>query len=971
MKDAIRERWPEVRALFEAALAQPRAARDGWLAAQPADDALREAVAALLADADDETLGGIEGPGAGELADGQHIGRYRILRTLGRGGMGVVYLAEQSNPRRLVALKLLAGAVGDAALARFRREAELLARLSHPGIARIVEVDADAGGRPFLVMEYVEGRDLAAHCVDRSRDERLALLARVADAVEHAHQRGVVHRDLKPSNILVDADGQPRVLDFGIGQVVGEGETLTATGTLLGTPAYMSPEQAAGSGKVDARSDVYALGVLAYELVADRLPLPVAGLTPLEALRVVGESTPPPLSRIDRTLRGDLEVIVETALAKSPSLRYASAGALADDLRRYLAREPIRARRPSAWRRGVLYARRKPAQVATLALALFGVLGGSALAVGYAVDAARERDRARAALADARDTQAALARVFAAGNPTLVGKPDVAFRDVLAATPAQIADLPPAIRLTVQYTVAQARAQIGDALAAIDAFVAAVRIAEELGEPRARAQAEIRRIMVAYDHVDLAESERAIAAVLADPAVQADPILHVAALLVGTGIAAGTARVETAVRRFQAARARWPDLAGRTPPIDDAGFLAEIEVNALVIEMAVMAYGLPGARPADAYVAAVRDAQARLARVFAPDEPHYAMLGVIAEYLPDAIAGEATWRQRLIASVDAQVPRLGSGHPTIVARLRVAQDMAGMKQMFDVALSRRLLEAMRHADGSPRARLRETTLLGGGGMLSALGLTRADVVAMRDAVCGARSGSDLDCIAADLLITEADIADGRVDAALARLEVLLDEGAALPPSIAQMIFAQVGYLYRGLGRDADAIAAAERAVAAVQANDEVPQQSRDIILMQMSWSFRPTRCDRVLDLIGPIEARLASYPAIGADTLARLLATCEVRVGRDPAAALARLAPWWEKARAPGVDPMFRLEMINGHLEIFHVLGRDAEFAQWARELVALEAAGVEAGHTPAYRAPWMVRARELVGQRGTGSAAD
>lgn len=272
------------------------------------------------------------------------------------------------------------------------------------------------------------------------------------------------------------------------------------------------------------------------------------------------------------------------------------------------------------------------------------------------------------------------------------------------------------------------------------------------------------------------------------------------------------------------------------------------------------------------------------------------------------------------------------------------------------------VEALRQADGSPRARLRETTLRSSNGMLSALGVTTANLVAMRDAVCAAQSGSDLDAINADLVIADADIAEGRRDAGLARLDVLLEESAALPPSIVQMAFAHVAFLYRTLGREADAIAAAERAVAALQANDELPQQSRDVVLMAISWQFRPTRCDRVLDLIGPIEARLASYPAIGGDTLARLLATCEVRVGRDPAAALARLAPWWEKAREPGVDPMFRHEVINGHLEIFHVLRRDAEFAQWARELVAVEAAGVNAEHTPAYRAPWMGRVRQVAG---------
>lgn len=154
-------------------------------------------------------------------------------------------------------------------------------------------------------MEYVDGVDLALarHTTTLPCTGRIALLAQIADAVEHAHARGVVHRDLKPSNILVTAAGEPKVLDFGIGQEVGVSSTLTQTGMLMGTPAYMSPEQAAGDAAADARSDVYALGVIGYELLANRLPLPVPGLTPLEALRVVGHETPPPLSRLDPSLR--------------------------------------------------------------------------------------------------------------------------------------------------------------------------------------------------------------------------------------------------------------------------------------------------------------------------------------------------------------------------------------------------------------------------------------------------------------------------------------------------------------------------------------------------------------------------------------------------------------------------------------------------------------------------------------------
>jgi hypothetical protein len=169
------------------------------------------------------------------------------------------------------------------------------------------------------------------------------------------------------------------------------------------------------------------------------------------------------------------------------------------------------------------------------------------------------------------------------------------------------------------------------------------------------------------------------------------------------------------------------------------------------------------------------------------------------------------------------------------------------------------------------------------------------------------------------------------------------------------------YLYRELGLTDAAIATAERTVEAILATPDLSEAARDIHLMQASWSLRPSRCDRVLELIGPIESRLLTYPAISGDVLARLLSTCEVRAGRDPEAALARLTPWWEKARQPDVDPMLRLEVVNAHLEIYDVLGDDAEFARWAREFGALETAGLDLSATLSIqRMPWVVRARAL-----------
>lgn len=433
MHPAIRQRWPEVRALFEAALKLPRPERAAFVAAHAVDAELAAATALLLAE-EPPTLAEHAGGAALEppLSQPLRLGDYELVRVLGRGGMGVVYLARQSQPQRLVAIKMIAGAPDASALARFHREADILARLSHPGIAQVYALEHDADGQPFLVMEYVDGEPLAIAMARLSRQQRLQLMARVADAVEHAHARGIVHRDLKPGNILIAADGQPKVLDFGIAYLSGAAiATLTATGALLGTPAYMSPEQASGLSEVDCRADVYALGAMLYEQLSGRLPVPVAGLTPLQALRQVSEHTPLPLGLLDRQLRGELQTIAETALQKDPRLRYPSAGALADDLRRLLADNPIRARRVGAVRRGWLFVRRNPALASALLVAVLALLGGTAAALHQAQVAQEQARRAQAAATRSAAVSATLMRLLSAGHPDENGGAPVTVIDLL------------------------------------------------------------------------------------------------------------------------------------------------------------------------------------------------------------------------------------------------------------------------------------------------------------------------------------------------------------------------------------------------------------------------------------------------------------------------------------------------------------------------------------------------------------
>jgi serine/threonine protein kinase len=340
--------------------------RDAFLASRcGADDDLRREVEALISalNVPDDFLdperfptldmAAVDGP----LQPGTSLGGFLVLHAIGSGGMGVVYAAQQDRPRRTVAIKVLRrGYRHPEILQRFEREAEILGRLQHPGIAQVYAFHpGDRSAPAHLVMELVAGPPLT----DYARSERLPAAARVqlilkvAEAIQHAHDRGIVHRDLKPANVLVTDGGQPKVLDFGIARAVGNDmprlTVQTAHGQLMGTLAYMSPEQLRGrSEEVDGRSDVYALGVLLYRLLADRAPFDIGDLSWPEAIQRVLESEPVPLGDVQPALRGPLEQIAARAMSRDLSGRYQTAAELAADLQRFLDGRPLADANPPA-----------------------------------------------------------------------------------------------------------------------------------------------------------------------------------------------------------------------------------------------------------------------------------------------------------------------------------------------------------------------------------------------------------------------------------------------------------------------------------------------------------------------------------------------------------------------------------------------------------------------------------------------
>ncbi len=417
-------------------------------------------------------------PGDLPVELGGYVGPYRLLEVLGRGGFGIVYLAEQVEPvRRRVALKMiLLGMDTEAVVARFKAEEQALALMEHPHVAKVFDAGVSANGRPYFVMELVHGVPITEHC-DRARlnlGQRMSLFIQVCDAIQHAHHKGVIHRDIKPSNVLVEVtDGQPgvKVIDFGVAKAVSRhlgGETVfTAQGQIIGTPEYMSPEQAESTAQdVDTRTDLYSLGVLLYELLTGTLPfdpksLRAAGL--LEIHRIIREVDPPkPSTRLanlgddsvasarnrrtidssvlERQLRGDLDWITMKAMDKDRDRRYESVSELAADIRRHLKNEPVIAGAPSAGYRLSKFIRRHRTVVTAgllVALALVtGIIGTTTAAiVAYRaqLEEAKQRTRADRKAAEA-ERVAYLASVTAASESIRAGELGAA-TDRLSAAP--------------------------------------------------------------------------------------------------------------------------------------------------------------------------------------------------------------------------------------------------------------------------------------------------------------------------------------------------------------------------------------------------------------------------------------------------------------------------------------------------------------------------------------------------------
>ena len=521
--DAVQ--WQHVERLFHEAAALDPEQRAEYLARECGADAALRAVVESLLRRDRAGVDPIQ-EGVSRAAQdllqtqanallGQRLGAWRICKQIARGGMGAVYLAERADGQfeQRAALKILSPALlSPDGLGRFNAERQILARLNHASIARLIDGGTTAEGIPYLVMEYIEGTAIDRYCEERRLDARaqLRLVQKLCAAVDYAHKNLVIHRDIKPSNVLVDAQGEPKLLDFGVAKLL-DGETpiavpvVTVADLRAMTPRYASPEQIKGE-TVTTSTDVYSLGLLLYELLTGRYPYEEATNTPAELTRAICESEPErPSSAARRAVRartgvmagnasrmlaGDLDNIVLMALRKEPGRRYDSPLQLAEDIERYLRDEPVRARSSSfSYRTRKFVARHRVGMLGSAAATLL-VIG---IVTFFGIQLAAQRDRARAAAAKASAVSAFMVSLFREADPTRALGKRVDARVLLergaARASLELKDSP-RIRAALLTAIAQSYANLAEYPAALRQTDAALKIERTLG-PGERANVEV------------------------------------------------------------------------------------------------------------------------------------------------------------------------------------------------------------------------------------------------------------------------------------------------------------------------------------------------------------------------------------------------------------------------------------------------------------------------------------------------
>ena len=503
------ERWQELQRVLDEAFALPETERQAFLVARCPDETLRREALSLLAAAESSNLP-LDGPSPGHLPSGKdpvRVGPYCLLERIGHGGMGTVWIARRVDQvhHQKVAVKLLQwGLEGEEATRRFQREREILAQLEHPNIARLLDGGTAEDGRPYLVMERIEGLPVHRYCEEHDLDvpARLRLFQKICTAVHFAHQNLVVHRDIKPANILVTEDGEPKLLDFGIAKLLStENFPLTVVPTAPGrapmTPAWASPEQLRGEHVVTA-TDIYSLGVLLFHLLTGKTPYSLDGLSYLQVVRAVSDREPPLASNVVRAedspqspdlvrrLTGDLDSILLRALRQDPTLRYSSAEHFAQDIERHLTGLPVLARQGTFLYRSRKFVARNRVGVAVAATILGLLLTFLVTLLDRERQITAERDRFER-------TAGFLTQLFAQPDPKGANNPDLRAREVLDRGAQEIHSL--ADQPQVQ---ADMRIVIGRSYFGLGLYEAATREIEEA--------LHVRRATLPEGHVQIGEA---------------------------------------------------------------------------------------------------------------------------------------------------------------------------------------------------------------------------------------------------------------------------------------------------------------------------------------------------------------------------------------------------------------------------------------------------------------------------------